>query len=324
MKTSTKILLVFLGILLFGIGLTGGFFLGKYLTNKSNKKGEESTATNTDNNKSSTDKKSRSPRDDLNGPYYHQVFSATSTDGLTWQKNNELLFDHASVPGAVLKDGKVYLYFVDANGDEYQLSVGVSTDLGETFTKEKVNFEDMASYDAADPHPELVNGKIVLYFLGSFVSGHGTGGSEEFTIYNAISSDGIHFDDLHQLYQTSEMTTDPDFFQTPTDVRMFVSQGTGMDLLVSSDGDQSFTKDENFLWSKGGVSDTIEIGGIYRTYFCGNGIQSATGGDTGHLTEESGSRITETSKIVCDPSVIELPDESYLMFYKTQEAQKKN
>jgi len=48
------------------------------------------------------------------GPYYHQIYSATSSDGINWTVDNTLLFDHASVPGAVYFYNKLYLYYVNA------------------------------------------------------------------------------------------------------------------------------------------------------------------------------------------------------------------
>jgi hypothetical protein len=325
MKVSTKLLLA--GVVIFLMALTGigGFFLGKSMNSS---KKDETDNTQTESDKSETDKDiTKSSQSNPNGPYYHQVFSATSTDGIIWEKQGIMLFDHASVPGAVLKDDKIYLYFVDASGEEDQLSVGISNDLGKTFTKDKVVIQGMPSYDSVDPHPELVNGKIMLYFLGDFMSGHVGGMSEKFTMYSAVSTNGVNFTELNQAYQTGEITTDPDVFQTSSDWRMFVSHEKGMDLLISHDNGNSFAKDENFTWTKGGVSDTIKIGSQYYTYFCGTGIQSATGADQGQLTQEPGSRIDakdEMGKILCDPSVIQLPDGSYLMFYKTQKPQEKN
>ena len=35
------------------------------------------------------------------GPYFHQIYSAISTDGINWTFIDFLLFDHTSVPGAV-------------------------------------------------------------------------------------------------------------------------------------------------------------------------------------------------------------------------------
>jgi len=46
------------------------------------------------------------PNPDPNGPSFHQVFIATSSDGLTWQTDNQVVIDQASVPEAVrLPDG---------------------------------------------------------------------------------------------------------------------------------------------------------------------------------------------------------------------------
>lgn len=62
-----------------------------------------------------------------------------------------------------------------------------------------------------------------------------------------------------------------------------------------------------------------QIHGLYRTYSCGEGIESFTGADKGKLTFERSRLIDEGGNIVCDPSVITMPDGSYLMFYKVQE-----
>ena len=101
---------------------------------------------------------------------------------------------------------------------------------------------------------------------------------------------------------------------------MFVSKGMALDLAVSSDNGATFTKQNDFSWNEGGVPGTFNFNGIFRTYFCGRGgIGSATGAETGQLTAEPGVRIAESNKIVCDPSVIQLPDNTYMMFYKVQE-----
>ena|SRR3990167_795055 len=259
-----------------------------------------------------------------NGPYYHQVYSAVSTDGLTWTKNNELLFDHASVPGAVIKDNKIYLYFVDASENDDQLSVAISSDNGKTFTKQQeVKIKNVDKSDAVDPHPELVDGKIRLYYLGDFTS-LPKDKSKKATIYSAESSDGINFENVKSAYQSESqgVITDPDVIKSGSEWLMLVSKGTNLDLVVSQDNGVSFTKQSNFSWTEGGVTDTFNFNNTFRTYACGQGgITSATGLDKKKLSKEEGVRIAEETgkKIVCDPSVIQLPDKSYLMFYKTQE-----
>lgn len=281
------------------------------------------------NNQISVDQKDTQKQDrsqEMNGPYYHQVYSATSHDGLTWKKQDQLLFDHASVPGAVIKDGIIYLYFVDASGDTDGLSVGISKDLGKTFERKSVVIKSVTSRDSVDPHPELLgDGTIRLYFLGDFSQlPEMEKKGKKITIYSAISTDGVNFDEAKTAYQDDTIMTDPDVFKTDKDWRLFASKGKGLDLAISTDGGLTFKKDTGLAWSQGGVSDTFNYNGTYRTYVCGQGIQSATGGDTGKLTLESGMRLEEQGKITCDPSVIQLPDKTYLMFYKTQEMNQQN
>jgi hypothetical protein len=304
-RSITIVLLAFL--LIFMAGLAGSL-LGKYVSSNKTEGGTEL----------------KSSRDNPNGPYYHKIYSATSTDGLNWVLDNNLLFDHASVPGAIIKDNMIYVYYVDASNEEDQLSVSISADLGQTYVKHKVDIEGMPSYDAVDPHPELVNDKIQLYFLGDFMS-MGQGEDQIFTMYSAVSEDGINFSELQSAYSINEITTDPDVFQTSSDWRMLVSHEDGMDLLISNDG-LEFTKDNDFVWNGGGVSDTTKIQDTYYTYYCGQGISVAKGADTGELTTVANAGIDnqQIQGIICDPSVIQLPDNTYVMYYKQQDANTNN
>lgn len=266
------------------------------------------------------EKKAVPPAEDKNGPYYHAVYSAASTDGISWKKDEKMLYDHASVPGAVLKDGIIYLYFVDASEKQYQLSVAQSNDLGKTFNnKQIVKIKGQEQGSAADPHPELVNGRIRLYFLGDFSTLPNKESDNQSRIYSAESTDGINFFEPKLAYTGEKMNTDPDVFPTNQDWRMLISNGQNLILAISQDGGLSFTKQENFSWSKGGVSDTIKIGDNYNTYYCAAGIEYATEVDSEKLTAVSVVIPKDSSnQIVCDPSVIQLPDKNYLMFYKVQ------
>lgn len=302
MSRLTKILLIVIGILIVAGLLVGVYFLVK--------------------SKSfSAPSKSNNMVQDPNGPYYHKIYTATSKDGLTWDKQNKVLFDHASVPGAVIKDGVIYLYFVDASGDlSDQLSVGISKDLGKSFDKQKIEIKG-ATLTAVDPNPVLLdNGKIRLYYFASpLVAGDPAAASGQHKIMSAESSDGIHFENVSEVF-AEENITDPDVFKTAKDWRLFISKGTNLDLAISNDNGLTFTKQNDFSWNEGGVPSTFNFNGTLRTYFCGKGgIGSAIGADTGKLAVESGVRVEESNKIVCDPSVIQLPDNTYMMFYKVQE-----
>lgn len=314
-SNSRKIILALLGLFI----LAGLLVVGYYIYKKQTTLTEQAIASPTP-TKPAVSSSPFSSRGDPRGPYYHQIFSATSSDGLTWIKANNLIFDHASVPGAVLFNQKIYLYFVDASSEEDQLSVAVSENLGKTFDKKKVSIENTCTGCAVDPHPEVINGKIHLYyFQNPIVSG---GKEESAKIYSAESTDGINFVKATLAFENPQIITDPDVFETSEDWRMFVSEGTNLILAISSDGGKTFTKDASFSWNKGGVCDTLKMDEVYRTFYCGQGgIKSATGADVGELLEEAGTRIKgEAGEIVCDPTIIQLPDGSYLMFYKIQKA----
>ena len=312
MSRLTKILFIIIGVL-----IVVGISIGIYFFYKSKSFSSNLTTS------PSTTQKSNNIAQDPNGPYYHKIYLATSSDGLTWQKQEKILFDHASVPGAVIRDGIIYLYFVDASGGA-QVSAGISKDLGKSFDKHAIVIKD-TTLPPVDPNPVLLeNGKIRLYYFASPVTaGDPAAASGSHKIMSAESSDGINFESPREVF-AEENITDPDVFKTSKDWRLFISKGTALDLAVSSDDGATFQKQNDFSWNNGGVSGTANINGTLRTYYCGQGgIGSATGAETGKLTAESGTRIEEPNKIVCDPSVIKMPDGSFLMFYKVQELTQK-
>lgn len=309
-KESKTVFWVFLLIFILILGGIGFWWF--------NKNNQETSTSETPSTKSTDDNFSKSSKNNKNGPYYHQIYSASSPDGLKWTKLNKLIYDHASVPGAIIKDAKIYLYFVDASGDEDQLSVAISADNGATWDKKKAVFDSMASYDVVDPNPVVIDGKIRLYFLGDFMSKMANKSkSQSFTMYWAESTDGINFNTPSKAYSENEVITDPDTFQTASDWRMFVSKERSMELLTSKDSGKTFTKDTAFSWNGGGISSTVVFGSEYRTYYCGEGINYAIGANSGKLTDK-GVVLQETNKIACDPTIVKLPDSTYLMFYKTQ------
>jgi len=299
----------FISIIIFLLIGGGIWVYSKYFAH------EQSDQTADDN--SENENISHSSRDNPNGPYYHSIYLAKSDDGLEWEKTDQLIFDHASVPGAVIKDNILYVYFVDVSEDEDQLSVGVSRDDGETFKKEIVNIEGVKKYDAVDPNPILIDNKIYLFYLGDFMT-MAESKDQTFTIYSAVSQDGVNFDHARAIYSANKITTDPDVFETQNDVRMLVSQEKDLTLAIEKTLNDEFIKDDDFSWNQGGVSDTIEIGDAYYTYYCQSGISVATGADKGKLEFLQTVLEEDEGKIYCDPSVVELSDGSYLMFYKVQ------
>jgi len=248
-------------------------------------------------------------------PYYHKLYRAISRDGLTWKRLGGALFDHASVPGALLRDGVLYLYFVDM-AEWHGLSVAISRDGGRSFEVRKVTIEGQREGDAVDPHPELVDGTIRLYYLGDFLERLIARDAIELnTIYSAESEDGVAFRHQRRAFRAPRIS-DPDVFSTAADWRMLVNDGPDIHLLVSSDGGLTFTGSSRAPLARGGVCDTFAFRGLYRTFYCADGIRSAAGADAGRLTPEPGARLEADGG--CDlgsPSLVRLPDGSYLMFF---------
>lgn len=87
------------------------------------------------------------------GPTYHDVYTATSTDGVTFTSTGTQICHQCSVPGAVRIGSNIYLYFVDGSGTFGGLGVGISSDDGATFTFSGTSFSNSAESMHVDPHP---------------------------------------------------------------------------------------------------------------------------------------------------------------------------
>lgn len=138
------------------------------------------------------------------GESIHSIFSAVSSDGLSFQKeglriNSETSGDNswASVPDAiVLPDGRVRLYYVTAAGMQHGIGSAISSD-GLNFVKEPgIRVPDLVD-------PALVKmGDRYLLFAASI--------DERFAkvprgIYYLESSDGLQFGNPIAVFQTSDV-----------------------------------------------------------------------------------------------------------------------
>lgn len=255
------------------------------------------------------------------GIYSHQIYSALSADGLNWTKEERLIFDHASVPEAVITaDGRIYLYFMDAS-EGHAMSVAMSSDLGQTWKKSTVEIADrQTSGHAVDPNVILLaDGTFRLFYLGTFGPPQ-FGQLQESHICSALSKDGIHFIEENGFRFTKRgMITDPDVVKTSSGWMMFVSEGRKNLVTSSSDG-MTFVEIGNPASLSGAVSKTIAMGGGWRMYRCGQGIESQFTRDFKIWIQEGVRVHLDSGKMMCDPSVIRLPDGTYKMFYKTAPA----
>ncbi|MBI2659447.1 hypothetical protein HYX05_05110 [Candidatus Woesearchaeota archaeon] len=134
------------------------------------------------------------------GQSIHKIYSAISSDGLTFQKeglriDSETNGDNgwASVPDAIiLPDGRVRIYYVTASGMEHGIGSAVSSD-GLNFVKEA----GIRVPNLVDPALARINDKYVL-FAASI--------DERFAsvpkgIYYLESSDGLEFSNPTAVFQ---------------------------------------------------------------------------------------------------------------------------
>jgi hypothetical protein len=138
------------------------------------------------------------------GQSIHKIYSAISSDGLTFQKeglriDSETNGDNgwASVPDAIiLPDGRVRIYYVTAAGMEHGIGSAISSD-GLNFEKEP----GIRVPNLVDPALIRISGKYIL-FAASI--------DERFAsvpkgIYYVESSDGLNFDEPIAVFQENNV-----------------------------------------------------------------------------------------------------------------------
>jgi len=271
---------------------------------------------------------------DSNGPFYHQVFKTTSSDGLNFTEKSELLLDKASVPDAIKSsDGKIFVYAVDGAGRSNSgVMVAVSEDNGISWHQGSAQIQsENEEMSAADPQAILQDdGKIRLFYLVAtglpdkkkgLAPDVSAFNQATFMIKSALSEDGINFvEEKGTRYQSvGEIITDPDVIKIKDKWYMYLAKGSELIATVSTDGN-TFTFLQN-IRDDGSVSKTVPIeNNKFRQYFCREGISSATSTDGLNWTDDPGIRIKPFNmEIICDPSPVKI-DSGWLMFYKVQPA----
>ncbi|MFH0952252.1 MAG: hypothetical protein V1838_03620, partial [Patescibacteria group bacterium] len=257
------------------------------------------------------------------GPYHDAISFATSPDLLSWIDTGRLLVNHASVPDAVIKDGEIFLYFVDVSTDGIPEQIGLlrSTDNGTIWSdKVDITINGLANKVPVDPCPLLLaDGRIRLYYLDmSTAAGpEGIGSGIANRIYSAISSDGINFTQEEGYRYAQEGIFDPSVIKYGDTYRMYVGDANGQNvyLATSTDG-LNFTK-VGIAYSGGAIPEVIYA---FETYFLFTGGINIASSNDGVIFTSLPDRFESTiNPLTADPSVIVLDDGTYLMFYKTRE-----
>jgi len=254
------------------------------------------------------------------GPYHDKISYATSANLLDWTDSQQHLVMHASVPGAIYKDGVIYVYFVDVseNGIPEQIGLIRSEDNGATWSsKETVQFQGISEKVPVDPAPFLLDdGRIRLYYYDINEGRLTQNPSGMNKIYSAISTDGLLFTHEEGVRFQREDIFDPDVVYVDGLWRLYVGEIMGNQIIcaVSTDG-LSFSE-EGVAYIGGTVPDVFYKDGIYYLYTVGIDISTSQNGDV--FTKTSSSFHSQLGLLTADASVIELDNGTYMMLYKTK------
>ncbi len=260
--------------------------------------------------------------DCCNHPYWHKVYKATSFNGTTWNRENVLIEEHASVPAILEKDdGSFILYYV--NGDVDTMDCSVSQD-GKDFTKGGCTIYGFTENKVWDPYiVKIENGFYRMYF---YAPSKGLVREEqEHKIMSAISKDGINWLQEEGPRFEYQGIIDPAVIKMGGVWRMYTwypkdAGGPGNSVMVSATSNDGL----NFQFEKefnvgGGIPEIVEYSrNRYRMYFCEQGISAVTSTDGLDWSRKQTVLPAGPGEIVCDPSVIKSGGE-WVMYYKVQE-----
>ena len=253
------------------------------------------------------------------GPYKDKISYATSTDLLAWADQKKILAEHASVPGAIVKDGTIYLYFVHVATDGVAEKIGLMTsaDNGQTWSaKTEVKFNGLGDKVPVDPAPFLMDdGKIRLYY---YDINEGRSGTDDPTnkIYSAISTDGTSFTQEDGVRFAKKDIFDPFVLKDGSTWRLYVGQIEGNAVVSATSTDGLTFSEEGTAYSGGAVPFVQKEGATYYLFTAGINIASSTDGS--NFTATGRSFLSTAGQVTADPSVLKLADSMYIMFYKTK------
>jgi hypothetical protein len=266
-----------------------------------------------------------------NGPYQHQVHSATSADGLTWTRDGGVRMDHASVPCALAESNRVFLYYVDADrGSNQPESVGCAVSSnGMDFVKQPFVLNGLPTFKAVDPSILKDSiGVFRLYYFGSNAGGDPGSETNDHQIHLATSADGVNFNESGTVFAYPGLV-DPDVFTRGTNWFMYVFKlgpGGGTVIATSTDG-HSFTYQQMLALNGWGTTAPVLLDdGRLRLYAfeqtrpAGNAVKSFLSTNGLDWTPEAGNRLlASTNEQITDPFVVRW-EGGWKMYFKSSPA----
>lgn len=257
------------------------------------------------------------------GPYYHEVHSASSSDGLTWTRDPGVRLRHASVPCAITVEDHIFIYFVDAGmgpDKRESASVAVSSD-GMNFELKPLNILGMRS-PMKSLDPSIVragDGQFWLYYFGCRNVPTEPGNHE---IHVATSDDGIIFQEKGCVYDRPGLV-DPDVFYFKGQWWMYVFGGRQTEVATSANGLDFTYQHPLSIQGWGTVApvrlnkDTLRLYAFDQRTPSGNSVASFTSVDAVNWTREDGIRLkADDGEQITDPAVVKWKD-GWKMFFKS-------
>lgn len=268
------------------------------------------------------------------GPFEHRLLTATSKDGLTWEKQNQIITEQGNTPDTVVRNGTIYLYYTGGNfdGQEQGIAAALSSDGGETWIFKRVTLNGLDDIQSIPGDPDIAlleDGTFRLYFTAQ------ADGDPSPAIFLAESTNGLDFDYVGKTFDAEGyITIDSSAFYVNGEWMMLTFNGFGSEVIHARSQDEglhfTFEKAQNITAGKDPVfmanPITLEDGSVrfYAFDLAAGLFYSFTSSDGLNWSQEPGVRLSydDSNELegfyIKDPSVVRLDDGTYLMIYVTR------
>jgi hypothetical protein len=271
-------------------------------------------------------------RDKEEGAWQKRLLTATSTDGLTFTRTNQIVTDQANVPDLVMDPrGRLYLYYSGGTvGDRSNvIAVAISDDQGKTWAFKYVEIDGGGRMaPPGDPDIRILDdGTFRLYFTA------GAAGARVPNIFYAEGRDGIHFIFQGPAFaREGQVIIDSFTFPAGGLWHMYTLSETEQLWYATSEDGKSFTAADRPRLTANGrpylpTNEIVLDDGRIRAYAFTPGnrgdIRSFLTSDGRSWEAEQGIRLAVDpengleSDFVKDAAVIRLTNGTYLMVYVT-------